>query len=205
VAVDGRSGGLSDPGDRVIFHALRERADAILAGTATLAQERYGRMIPDAQTRARRVEAGRSPEPLACVISRSGHVPLEIPLFAEPDAVVVVFCPTPPPLDGVRAQVHHVPLSPQDPRLFATALSTLRKQFGVKLLLCEGGPRLFSSLLGDGLVDELFLTSAAKLAGGDSGPTLTTGQPLPQPAELDLAWLLHQGQSLYLRYKLRRD
>jgi riboflavin biosynthesis pyrimidine reductase len=205
VAIDGRSGGLSDAGDRVIFHALRERADAILAGTGTLAKENYGRLIPSADARARRVAAGRPAEPLACVITRSGAVPLSIPLFAEPEAVVVVFSPTPPALDGIRAQVRHVPISAEDPSFLQNAFATLRSDFGVGLLLCEGGPRLVSSLLHEGLVDELFLTLAPKLAGGDSGPTLTVGEPLPQPDPMRLTWLLHQGESLYLRYAIDRS
>src|SRR5450755_3471046 len=49
----GRSGKLGDEGDRAVFHALREQADAILVGTGTLRAERYGRLVSDPDTRAR--------------------------------------------------------------------------------------------------------------------------------------------------------
>src|ERR1035437_3306537 len=49
---------LGDDGDREIFHGLREQVDAVLAGTETLRTERYGRIIPDAARRGRRVAAG---------------------------------------------------------------------------------------------------------------------------------------------------
>ena len=45
----------------------------------------------------------------------------------------------------------------------------LRTERGVRALLCEGGPRLHAQLIEAGLVDELFVTHAAKLAGG-TGP-----------------------------------
>jgi len=56
--IDGLSRKLSDPGDRDLFRSLRERADAVLVGTATLAAENYGRMLPQAERRERRL-AGR--------------------------------------------------------------------------------------------------------------------------------------------------
>ena len=37
----------------------------------------------------------------------------------------------------------------------------LRAERGIRALLCEGGPRVFSGLLHEGVVDELFLTVAA--------------------------------------------
>ena len=59
--IDGQSRKLSDPGDRDLFRSLRERADAVLVGTATLAAENYGRMLPQAERRERRVASGRPP------------------------------------------------------------------------------------------------------------------------------------------------
>ncbi len=34
---------------------------------------------------------GRSPEPLACLVTRTGELPTDIPLFDEPEAQVIVF------------------------------------------------------------------------------------------------------------------
>lgn len=203
VTFQGRSGSIGDEGDRVVFHTLREHVDAVLAGTGTLRTERYGRILGKEERRRRRVSAGRSPEPLATVITRSGDLPLEIPLFAEPEAEIVVFSPVESPLSGVAARVHHEPYDPDADRPLTEVMRRLRQSYGVRSLLCEGGPSLFGSLLGERLVDELFLTLAPKLAGGSAGPTVATGTPLEELAELRIQWLLEREGSLYLRYAVR--
>ena len=56
-----------------------------------------------------------------------------------------------------------------------------------------------AQLIEAGLVDELFVTHAPKLAGR-AGPGLVTGLPeLERP--LELAWLLEQGGELFARYR----
>jgi riboflavin-specific deaminase-like protein len=197
--LDGRSGPLSSEGDRVMFHTLREKVDAVMAGTVTLRTERYGRMIRDPDARARRVRAGYDPEPLACVISRSGDVPTDIPLFKEKDARIVVFTAGPAPALPETAEV--VELDPGELTL-TTALRHLRSEHGVQRLLCEGGPTLFGALLHEELIDELFLTIAPRLAGGGRGPTITSGPSLAEPAELRIRWLLEREGSLFARYEL---
>jgi riboflavin biosynthesis pyrimidine reductase len=72
---------------------------------------------------------------------------------------------------------------------------------GVRALLCEGGPTLHGQLQAAGLVDELFLTIAPKLAGGDA-PRIVEGE-LPEVAELELAWLLEHEGELFARYSRR--
>jgi riboflavin biosynthesis pyrimidine reductase len=203
IAFGGRSAPLGDDGDRALFHALRAQADAVLAGTGTLRAERYGRLIADEETRAGRRAAGLADEPLACVISQSGaHLPLEIPLFGEPSARIVLFTPSMPDLTGVRADVTVSLTDPTRTDPLRHALGVLASEHGVRLLLCEGGPTLFGALLRERVVDELFLTIAPKLAGGDSGPSVTAGPPLDELEPLRVAWLLERTNSLYLRYLL---
>jgi riboflavin biosynthesis pyrimidine reductase len=194
----GRSGGLGDDGDRAIFHALRERVDAVLAGTTTMRMERYGRILSKAERRVRRAETGRSDEPLACTVTRSGEIPWEIPLFCDADARVVVCSPSEPHVD-TEAEVMWEPLDPDDPTPLTTAMRALRRDYDVRLLLCEGGPTLFAGLLAEGLVDELFLTLAPKLAVGDP-KAITTGPPLPELQPLQIRWLLERDSSLFVRY-----
>lgn len=199
---DGRSGKLGDDGDRAMFHALREQVDAVLAGTNTMRAERYGRIMVDPEGRARRVAKGLAPEPLACVVTRSGDVPTEIPLLQEPAAPVIVFSAAEVDLSGATAQVEVVRVDPGELTL-TTVLRRLRAERGVRSLLCEGGPTLFGALAREGVVDELFLTVAPKLTGGGSGPVISSGPELQEPAPLRLEWALERHGSLFLRYLQR--
>jgi riboflavin biosynthesis pyrimidine reductase len=81
-----------------------------------------------------------------------------------------------------------------------TLLGSLREE-GVRALLCEGGPTLHGQLQAAGLVDDLFLTIAPKLAGGEA-PRILEGE-LGAVAPLELAWLLEQGGELFARYSRR--
>ena len=146
----GRSGGLGDDGDRAMFHGLREQVDAVLAGTGTLRTERYGRILGKEERRRRRVERGMSPEPLACIVSRSGDIPIDIPLFAEPDARVAIFAPADVDTSGAVAQVDLVKLDPGELTL-TTVLRRLHSDYAIRSLLCEGGPTLFGALLHEGV------------------------------------------------------
>jgi riboflavin-specific deaminase-like protein len=200
-AFQGRSRELSDPGDRQMFHGLREHVDAILVGTGTLRAERYGRLVRDPERRHRRVASGLSPEPLACIFSRSGDIPTDIPLFSEPAARVVVFTPAQLDTSGLAAQVEVVGPDPGELTL-TTMMRRLRSDYDVRSVLCEGGPTLFGALLHEDLVDELFLSLAPKLTGGGSAPGITSGASLTELRELSLVWAIQSDSSLYLRYAI---
>ena len=64
----------------------------------------------------------------------------------------------------------------------------------------RAGPTLHGRLREGGLADELFLTIAPKLAGGEA-PRILEGA-LPEVVELQLAWLLESHGELFARYRL---
>jgi riboflavin-specific deaminase-like protein len=202
-ALDGRSGAIGDDGDMEVFRRLRTQVDALLVGTHTLKVERYGPAVKQPELRAAREAIGLAPQPLLATVSRSGELPLEIPLFADPHARVVVFTTPRAPEPDCAADVRLVRLDPAELTL-TSALRSLRADHGVRSLLCEGGPTLMGALLREQLVDELFLTLAPQLAGGGTAPTLSSGPGLPEAAALELVWALERAGSLYLRYAVRR-
>jgi riboflavin biosynthesis pyrimidine reductase len=170
--LDGRSGPLSDPADRALFHALRAAVDAVMAGAGTMRTERYGPIVPDPERRRLRAERGLAERPLACVVSAglAGLTP-ELPLLADADSRVIVLTPSSRTLPAVTADVDYVRARAQDGSLDLTAaLVELHDRMHVRTLLCEGGPHLNAQLLSAGLVDELFLSISPLLGGGgDSG------------------------------------
>jgi riboflavin biosynthesis pyrimidine reductase len=195
---DGRSSALGDDGDKQVFRALRSVCDVVLAGTGTLATEHYGRLVRDADVQAARERGGLAAQPLLCMVTRSGHIPPGIPLLADPDARMVIYSGAAVDLGDAAASVQVITVDPG--RLsVASALHDLRVRQQARVVLCEGGPTVLGQLIGERAIDELFLTFAGKLAGGE-GPAIVSGLTLPDPLAVSLLWLLEQDGSLFLRY-----
>jgi len=207
--VGGRSGPLSSRADRELFHGLRLPVDAVLAGAGTVRAERYGRIIPQQQRRALRLQRGRSEEPLACIVSRSLALDADIPLLSEPAARVVVLTAAERQLSAGVAQIDYVRAARDGALDLSAALQELYRRFDVRTLLCEGGPHLASQLLAAGLVDELVLSLSPTLAGGEdhSGQVLPilAGPELDPPLQLELLGALHSDSQLFLRYGVARQ
>ena len=199
----GRSGTISGPADRALFHALRAPVDGILVGAGTVRMERYGRIIPDAAVRELRRERGLTPEPLACIVSGRLDLGEEIPLLREPDAHIAVLTASRASLAHSDATVDYVRAGNGQLDLEG-ALAELAERFAIQTLLCEGGPHLARELLARGLVDELFLSLAPLLAGGEpsGGEALRilAGAELEPPAGLELLDVLRSDSYLFLRY-----
>jgi riboflavin biosynthesis pyrimidine reductase len=201
----GRSGPISSPADRELFHGLRMAVDAVMAGAATVRVERYGRIIPDASRRQLRLERGLSAEPLACIVSGRLVLDADIPLLADPAARVVILTSSAASLHESAAEVHYIRAERDGLLDLPAALAELREHFGVRTLLCEGGPHLNAQLLEAGLVDELFLSLAPVLAGGDpvaGGDALRilAGAEFSSPVKMRLLSALEHDSHLFLRY-----
>lgn len=87
----------------------------------------------------------------------------------------------------------------------AALLKTLRNQYKVHTLACEGGPTLFRSLLEQGLVDQLNLTIAPYLFGGGNAPTLTglSNEFLPASVHCSLIDMRTVGGECFLTYRIK--
>jgi riboflavin biosynthesis pyrimidine reductase len=200
----GRSGALSSPADRELFHALRTAVDAVLVGAGTVRSERYGRLIRDPARRALRRERGLSEEPLACVVSTRLELDPGIPLLADPATHLVVLTPAAGTLQPTACRVDYV-RTMRDGRLdLGAALAELAERFGVRALLCEGGPHLGGELVAAGLMDELLLSLAPLLGGGDpqgaAALRILAGAELDPAVGLRLLGALENESHLFLRY-----
>jgi riboflavin biosynthesis pyrimidine reductase len=197
--IEGRSGPIGSDTDTAMLVALRTRVDAVMIGAGTLRAERYGRVVGDPAKRERREEAGLTPDPLMVIVG-GAELPWDAGLFTSGAGEVLILTASdeePPetatPVRMVRHEGEvHLP----------TALNGLRAEHGIRALLCEGGPRLHARLIEADLVDELFITRAPKVVGGE-GPGLVTGLA-ESDRQLQLEWLLAEAETgeLFGRYSL---
>ena len=192
VTIGGKSGPIGGDGDHAMFHGLRTIVDAVVVGTGTLRAERYGRLVRKPERRAARAALGLDEDPLAVLITKSGDIPWDAPLFEAPEQRVLIAGPASPP--SVAAQVELIDAF--GPGAVMRALTA----FGVRAVLCEGGPTLNRALLDDGVLDELFLTLSPKLAGEGDALRILAGEGAP--VDLRLESVLHHDGELYLRYRL---
>ena len=179
--IAGRTAPIANRADYELFHALRDRVDAVMMGAETVRVEGYGPM-----------------EQLAVVVTRSVDLPVDRGLLAAGGNRVVIVTPSPdrelPPCAATVSYLREGDL--------AVALRRLREEHGVAAIDCEGGPGLNATLVPAGLVDELHLVIAPKLAGGHDPLTILSGDPLDPPADLSLLSLHESGGYLFARYGL---
>jgi 5-amino-6-(5-phosphoribosylamino)uracil reductase len=204
-AIGGRSGPIGDRADRELFHGLRAAVDAVMVGAGTARTEHYRPLVRDERRRRLRRARGLSEQPLACIVSASLFLPAaDVPLLADPESRVAILTPSADSLPDSDAQLAYVRASHEGLLDLPGALAKLRERFGVHTLLCEGGPHLNSRLLGAGSVDELLLSLAPKLAGGDVADRralrILAGAEFEPPLELGLLGVLECDSQLFLRY-----
>ncbi len=137
--------------------------------------------------------------PLAVIVSGRLDLPADLPILNEPDQPVVIATGSDAVIPGLGEQVTYERVGDDLPLLMAR----LRSEYGVRSVLCEGGPTLNSFLLAADLVDELFLTLNPKLLGGAAALTIVAGREVVEPAELELVSLAEAASELFTRWRVK--
>lgn len=194
--LDGRSGGLSSQADKRVFRLLRTLADVVLVGAGTARVEKYGpvRLAPELQSW--RQDHGLAPVPPLAVVSASLDLDPGSALFTEAVARPLILTRDDAPSD------RRAGLSKVADVLTADSTSAwlrLLADRGLSRVLCEGGPRLFGTLLDDGLVDELCLTVAPVMAG-QGAPRIAEQMVPAGPRRFGLLHVLEEDGFVFLRY-----
>jgi riboflavin biosynthesis pyrimidine reductase len=196
-ALKGDTKGLGSRADSEHLLALRTRFDAILIGAGTMRAERYGRIISRPEFREAREREGLPPDALAVIVSGELDLPFDAPLFTTGggEVLIVTRSAEDPPPTETPVKVLRDP----DGIELVDLLKALRRDHGVRALLCEGGPSIFGQLAEADLADELFLTLTPLLTGGPA-PHILEGV-LGAPKEMVLTGLLEAEGDLFTRYR----
>jgi riboflavin biosynthesis pyrimidine reductase len=204
-SVDGLSGGLGGPADKLVFDILRGVSDVVLVGAGTARAEGYGALTVGAQFHPWREANGMPEHPAMALVSGRLDLDPASDLFAKAPRRPLVFTSKAAPPEARRrlAPVADV-VDAGDERVDPTLVVRELHARGLTQILCEGGPSFFGDLIAADLVDELCLTISPVLEGG-SGPRIarSPGGPVV-PRGLELTGLLRAGSLLLSRWSRAR-
>lgn len=208
--------GASSRADRYLMALLRASADAVVIGAGSLRATPGHQWVAAAvagdhaaMVRQFRVERRGTPEPAPLVVvSASGDLPAHVALDQPATSTAV--------LTSASGAAHVRRAHPLVQVIEAGALgrfdgaaivAAVGNAFGSGVILCEGGPSLFGSLLEASAVQELFLTVSPRIAGRDHDqPRLgIVNAWAADPDALRRATLASVRRSddhLFLRYRL---
>jgi riboflavin-specific deaminase-like protein len=188
---------------------IRSSADAVLVGVRTAIADQMTIGLRDPDLRAQRTQRGQPEFPLRILVSRSGQIPLDLPVFQSEGGPILIFSTSAMP-ERVRAELQTravLHLQPGSELSMAEVLEILHAQHGIRHLVCEGGPTLLRNLLASDMVDVLNLTVCPRIFGGKTAPTLSgpAGGFLPESRLWRMERMETVAGECYLRYARTRD
>lgn len=193
---------------------LRACADVVLVGSGTMLGSPKGtwradRAFPDASggfAELRR-RLGKPEQPTVAFLTGGGSFDPTHPIL-ETGALVLTTETAAPQLSAAAPAATEVLAFGSGPRVDAAAAVAALRARGAGLILSEGGPTVFASLLAAGLVDELFLTVSPLLAGRGGRPRLGLVEGVELLPDATKPWhvesVRRHGDHLFLRYGLPR-
>ena len=193
VSLDGRlappEGGpaqLGGDGDRRALEQALEWADACLIGAGTLRAHESTCVIRDPQLRQKRVEQGRSPQPVVVVVSRQAEFLWSWRFFEQP-LQRWLLSPKPPSQGFER----WVPLG----KTWRENLDELAS-LDLQRIVLLGGAGLVADMLQLDVVDELQLTFVPVVLGGGNSWVSLSVSDLSQELSNPVSWRLANAQPL---------
>ncbi len=182
---------------------LRASADAIMVGIGTVLADDPRLTVKSEELRRRRVEEGKSENPLRVVVDSKCRLPLNAKVLNGEAKTLIA---TSKAANSERvAEVSKfaevVVLGEQQVDLRALMEELYAR--GVRKLMVEGGGTLISSLLREALVDEMYVYYAPIFIGGANSPTLCDGKSFIPPLKAELEFVKRFGEGILIKLRFR--
>ena len=161
------------------LYELRATADAILCGARTVEISEATLGNGGEKFRRQRLKHGLTEFPIRIIVSGSGSINPAAKIFQKHFSPLIILTTKRAPakkLSQLRRLADSVEIFGEKEINFHAALPWLRKKYGVKRLLCEGGGELNDALFRADLVDEINLTICPKIFGDRTAPTIAEGK-----------------------------
>jgi 2,5-diamino-6-(ribosylamino)-4(3H)-pyrimidinone 5'-phosphate reductase len=192
--------------DKLHLFRQRARADAVLIGHTSLERDNVRLGLP-ADLQELRIKRGQSRWPLRVIISNKGRIDERLKIFQSDTSPIIIFSTKRMPRKNRNALQEKATLHLTDAEHvnLGAMLETLRTQYNLRTIACEGGPTLFRSLLEEDFIDQLNLTIAPYLFGGANAPALTglSKEFLPASVHCSLIDMRVVGDECFLTYQIK--
>jgi riboflavin-specific deaminase-like protein len=192
------------------LHLFRQRAlaDAVLLGHTSLKRDNVRLGLP-AEMQEARAKRHQSRCPLRVIVSNEGKIDHRLNIFQSNVSPIIIFSSKRMPLKYQRVLEKKAILHLTDAKHVDVAgmLQTLRREYKVRTVACEGGPTLFRALLEQNLIDQLNLTITPYMFGGAKAPTLTglSEKFLPASVHCSLIDMRVAGEECFLTYRIKHQ
>ncbi len=203
--------GLGSDLDREFMYRLRAASEAVMCGAATFRRDEFLPAVKPWLAEERAHYFPNNPQPLACVVSNDGNLPLTKKFWQAGRDLRVVFLGPKASMEqekilAERAQVFRLEVDAKGQPDLKQMLEIFYQKLGVRRLLVEGGPTLNYNLIEQGLADELFWTLAPKIVAGSDNLSMVMGPgrglPLDKIVKLQLLSIYNNDSELFMRYRL---
>lgn len=183
---------------------LRAQCDAIMVGASTVRRDDPRLLVRSSDRRMLRLDAGRQVSPLKVTVTASGDLSASSSFFSAGEVEKLVYCPADESARIARdlgAVATVVGLG--DRVTMCDLVDDLGKR-GVRRLVVEGGGRIHTQFLVEGVADELQLVIAPFFVGESQAPRFVAAGSFPWTASrrARLAETRQIGDVVLLRYAL---
>ncbi|MGW7263229.1 dihydrofolate reductase family protein [Streptomyces sp. NPDC054842] len=191
---------LSGPADFDRVDEVRASSDAILIGAGTIRADNPRLLVNSAERRRARLDAGRPEYPLKVTVSGSGDLDPAAQFWHTGGDKAVYTTDTGAARAAAALHGLGVEIVAAGPALdWRVVLEHLHDVRGVRRLMVEGGGRVHTQLLRQGLADELQLVVAPLLVGAPDAPRMFGPGPYPA-GRMSLLETRPVGDVVLMRY-----
>lgn len=176
----GVTAGLGGPDDTKIFAVLRSLADVIVVGAGTARREGYGAVKVHEIHQDIRAGFTQTTTPPIAVVSQTLNLPENL---ISPGQILITDRSSDPERRRELAHTMDVIVAGETRVDWDDAFQQLADR-GLYRVLCEGGPTIQGDLIAGDYVDELCLSVATVLVGGNAARIATGQTSPPRPMKL---------------------
>ncbi|MGC9506011.1 RibD family protein [Baaleninema sp.] len=181
-------------------------ADGVIVGAQTLRVGKTAMRVMSPEGFEYREKAGKPPQPVQIVCTRSGHLEREVPFFQQPIPRWLLTT-----TDGAKAWYKDsgfdrvLAVDGADGNVDLTAAFQQLFELGLHRLAVLGGGSFIAELFQRNLVDEIWLTVCPYIFGGKDAPTPVDGNGLGSGEfpELTLLEVDRVGEEVFLHYRVK--